>query len=127
MIQCHSLVEDKLRRLSYGYARQLESEQPQFLYTAKMDLSFELPYDENHYAKVYLLNRFGSFIRIDTFLSDIIEINNELKYKQSQTRTRVLVLRNKSIERYLDKLTQIIEINEETINVINFLLKRYGT
>ena len=123
MQQCHSLIADKLRRLSYGYARQLESEQPQFLYTAKMDLSFELPYDNNHFTKVYC----SSFRRIDHFFSTLIQNNNELKHKQSQVRRRVLVLRNKGIERYLDKLTQIIEMNEETINVINFLLKRYGT
>lgn len=127
MIQCHSLVKDKLRRLRYGYARQLESEQPQFLYTAKMDLSFELPYDNNHFAKVYCLDQDSSFVRIDTFYSVLIKNNNDLKHKQSQVRRRVLVLRNKGIERYLDKLTQIIEMNEETINVINFLLKRYGT
>ena len=127
MIQCHSLVEDKLRRLSYGYARQLESEQPQFLYTAKMDLSFELPHDENHYAKVYCLDQDSSFRRIDHFFSTLIQINNELEHKQSQVRRRVLVLRNRGIERYLDKITQIIEMNEETINVINFLLKRYRT
>lgn len=127
MIQCHSLVEDKLRNVKYGYDSSVYAEYIKYLHIEKIDVTFELPYNENYYAKVYLLNRFGSFVRIDHFFSTLIQINNELEHKQSQVRRRVLVLRNKGIERYLDKITQIIEMNEETINVINFLLKRYRT